>query len=160
LESNAGETFNVGYAVDPSRWDEESTLFVTAGYKNFFEEWNTVIPKNYAGLTFENIDLTVDVTPTYITSLVPGVDPWDFQQQSIQQGFDLSRWEGSELPSGHYLHWAVDEQIFGRFTQQNGPSIQFSEHDAATNIAPAPDWDPEKWVSPEARPAPQLSIQR
>lgn len=159
LELERGETFNVNYAVNSQEVSEEFTVFVTSGYENFLDEWSTVMPRNYAGLEFENIQLTVDVTPTFITSLIPGINPWEFQQTAIQQGFDLSRWEGSELPIGPYLQWAVDEQTFGRFTQQNGSSIQFSEHDAATNIAPVPAWNSRDWPSSaEGNPLPYLKF--
>ena len=161
LESSNGGTFNVNYSTDPTRANTESTVFVTAGYQCFTDTWSTVIPRNYSGMAFENIDLTVDVTATHTTSLVPGIDPWVFQQQSIQQGYDLSKWRGAELPFGSFLEWAVDEQTFSRFTQQNAASIQYSEPDAVTNIAPVPFWDPRHWpASDDAQPLPHLRYQR
>lgn len=158
LEWNYSETFHINYGVEFAQARDEAEVFVSAGYGHYLGEWSTFIKGNYAGMGFENIEIPLDVTPTYTTSLL-GKDPWDFKTEWAGRGADLTRWEGQEFPfGGGFLQWPMSRMTFDTFVKDAQPFIQYIELDPVIIIAPAPSLNPSHWPDSEAQPIPNISV--
>lgn len=154
-------TFGFQYAVGYQYLNQEAEVWVVAGSDQYLGKWSTYISQQYDGMAIENIEVVLDVTPTFITGLPTGVDPWSFKAHWAQEGFDMTQWTGESLPIGGLLQWKISQDIFSQFTTQAGSKISYFEQDPTTNIAPAPGLSPNTWPVPDdAQPTAHLTLKK